>query len=361
LTIVTSSRLDPFGDIESIQRVTGVSGEGISLAMTGQVVNDPDVDGDRAGLAHAGGGAARVPAARSVAITRTVRREDLQHAREYMQAIDEYAPPAFPGTTAITVSTAVLEDLKKNGESELTVGIGRVPVPDGAGDLLGGLLSEFAAELNGVIKVSGTLTRVEPQAIRFRVLLNDEPAELPAIHARGTLSGPVGSGASEFWILDDPAHPLVLSWGLEGFGRMRVIKISFAPEPDVSASPRSLLARELTEGRRAALYGIHFDFGSDRIREESEPQLAEIARVLAANPAWALSIEGHTDDIGEPARNLDLSQRRAAAVKDALTTRYRVDAARLTTSGHGESRPLDTNDTLEGRARNRRVELVRQP
>ncbi|MFL5492748.1 MAG: OmpA family protein [Gemmatimonadales bacterium] len=75
-------------------------------------------------------------------------------------------------------------------------------------------------------------------------------------------------------------------------------------------------------------------------------------------PEWKLAIEG-TDSIASDRFNLELSQRRAAAVKTALTGKYAIDAGRLTTAGYGESRPVDRNDTPEGRARNRRVELVR--
>ena len=73
-----------------------------------------------------------------------------------------------------------------------------------------------------------------------------------------------------------------------------------------------------------------------------------------------LSIEGHTDNIASDQYNLALSARRAAAVKAALGTQFRIAGARLSTAGFGESSPRDRNDTLEGRARNRRVELVRR-
>ncbi len=89
--------------------------------------------------------------------------------------------------------------------------------------------------------------------------------------------------------------------------------------------------------------------------------LKEIADVMAKNPAWKLSVEGHTDNIGGAASNQDLSARRAAAVRQALVGGHHVAADRLTPAGFGASRPKETNDTLEGRARNRRVELVRQP
>lgn len=75
---------------------------------------------------------------------------------------------------------------------------------------------------------------------------------------------------------------------------------------------------------------------------------------------WKLQVNGHTDGIGTDQYNLDLSRRDGVAVKDALVKRYAIDAGRLTTAGFGKSQPKDTNDTLEGRSRNRRVELVRQ-
>ncbi len=88
--------------------------------------------------------------------------------------------------------------------------------------------------------------------------------------------------------------------------------------------------------------------------------LKEIADALAKNPAWSLNVEGHTDNIGGDAYNLDLSKRRAASVKEALVTRYRAAGDRLATDGFGAARPKESNSTLEGRARNRRVELVKR-
>lgn len=75
---------------------------------------------------------------------------------------------------------------------------------------------------------------------------------------------------------------------------------------------------------------------------------------------WKLAIEGHTDSIGTHSYNLDLSRRRAAAVSRALATSHTIGADRLSSSGAGASRPKDRNDTFEGRARTRRVELVRR-
>ena len=203
--------------------------------------------------------------------------------------------------------------------------------------------------------LSGVLTRVERGTVPFKVLVNDEPVELAAVHARGRLGGE----AAEFWILDDPANPLALRWAIgDESQRLQVIKLSY---PLGQTTTATRLERDLTQEGRAVVYGIYFDFASDHIKEESDAVLAEIARVLQQHPTWSLAVEGHTDNIGGDTDNLTLSRRRAAAVKQALVTRYKVDDKRLQTSGYGASRPKDTNQTLEGRARNRRVELVRQP
>jgi OOP family OmpA-OmpF porin len=87
--------------------------------------------------------------------------------------------------------------------------------------------------------------------------------------------------------------------------------------------------------------------------------LMSIAKILRSNPDWRMMIEGHTDNIGTVDANVDLSRRRAEAVRQALVGRYQIDGGRLTSAGYGASRPRAGNDTLEGRAANRRVELVR--
>jgi len=121
------------------------------------------------------------------------------------------------------------------------------------------------------------------------------------------------------------------------------------------------LEKSLSESGTVDVYSIYFSFNSDEIREESEPTLKEIAVVLQKHRDWKLRIAGHTDGIGNDEKNLDLSKRRASAVKDALVKRYSIEAARLSTTGFGKSQPKDTNETLEGRAHNRRVELMRIP
>jgi OmpA-OmpF porin, OOP family len=111
---------------------------------------------------------------------------------------------------------------------------------------------------------------------------------------------------------------------------------------------------------RYVSHGILFDTNSDRLKPESAAVIQSIARGLDANPQLKLRIEGHTDSVGDDARNLDLSKRRAEAVKNVLVAQFNVDAARLATGGLGETKPIDSNDTPQGRSQNRRVEFVRQ-
>jgi outer membrane protein OmpA-like peptidoglycan-associated protein len=114
----------------------------------------------------------------------------------------------------------------------------------------------------------------------------------------------------------------------------------------------------LTDGRWTTS-GIRFDVNSDRIRGESYGTLKEIAAVLKENATLRVRIVGHTDADGDDAANIDLSRRRAAAVKAVLTSEFGIDAARMETDGKGEAEPAAGNDTAAGKAANRRVEFVK--
>jgi OOP family OmpA-OmpF porin len=114
----------------------------------------------------------------------------------------------------------------------------------------------------------------------------------------------------------------------------------------------------ITEGKYVTR-GILFDVNSDRIKPESYGVLKEIATVLTENADVRVKVIGHTDSDGDEKFNLDLSKRRAEAVKNALVKEFRINANRLETDGKGESEPADKNDTPEGKANNRRVEFVK--
>jgi outer membrane protein OmpA-like peptidoglycan-associated protein len=115
----------------------------------------------------------------------------------------------------------------------------------------------------------------------------------------------------------------------------------------------------ITEGKFVTS-GITFDVNSDKIKPESAGVLKEIGTALTENPTVKIKIIGHTDTDGEDAANLDLSKRRAAAVKKALADTYGIDASRMVTDGKGETVPVADNKTAEGKAQNRRVEFVKQ-
>jgi outer membrane protein OmpA-like peptidoglycan-associated protein len=181
------------------------------------------------------------------------------------------------------------------------------------------------------------------------MLVNSVRVELPVIHAMCTLSG---TEEAHFYFLDQPANPLLLDSFLDE-SRSQMIKIDF---PVQSAS----IEQALAEKKPVQIYGIYFDFNSATIKPDSEAVLKQISEILQKNPDWKLSMAGHTDNIGDARFNQQLSERRAAAVKDALVSRYGIAATRLTTKGFGASRPIEPNTTLEGRARNRRVELQRE-
>lgn len=114
----------------------------------------------------------------------------------------------------------------------------------------------------------------------------------------------------------------------------------------------------LTEGKLVTR-GILFDVNSDKIKPESYGTLKEIAKVLQDNKDVRVKIVGHTDSDGSNESNLDLSKRRSASVKNALTTEFGIEAARMETDGKGEMEPVVDNNTPEGKANNRRVEFIK--
>lgn len=114
----------------------------------------------------------------------------------------------------------------------------------------------------------------------------------------------------------------------------------------------------ITEGKLVT-NGILFDVNSDNIKPESGLVLKEIAATLQENPAVNVKITGHTDSDGDANANLILSQKRAVAVKNALINFYGISASRMQTDGKGESEPVQSNNTADGKAQNRRVEFLR--
>ncbi len=125
----------------------------------------------------------------------------------------------------------------------------------------------------------------------------------------------------------------------------------------VSASE---ISQSLTANGKVAIYGILFDTNKAIIKPASRPSIDQIATFLKANPRVKLHVVGHTDSVGSFESNLQLSRRRAEAVAKALTQEYGIAAGRLIANGVASLAPVASNATEDGRARNRRVELVLQ-
>lgn len=386
LTLVTAVS-QPGGDYESIKTVETISDTEVRLRYSAEMRN-----GD---IFSTG------PELKTVNFGRTMLVKDLQSATDYQQVYLEKSVEKIPGTTSIGTSTAVLQNLKSKGQSKfgfsnaypelvLTTDSRKYP-------------NYYSYLQRGVLKrVVGPAT--------ISVIVNDVPMDLPVVHAQGALVG----DKVDFLFLDDPANPLTLAFGI-GVGAikpltpeeiqfcantikhgivppaalhcdkpnggdrdtLRVVKIAYrcqAPSPGggggggkgagqmpggLGAGSGNGLEKALANRQKVDVYSIYFSFNSDALRDESTPTLKEIADILTRHPDWRLAVNGHTDGIGTDQYNLDLSKRRAAAVVKALVTRYHIDAGRLKAAGFGKSQPKDTNDTLEGRARNRRVELMR--
>jgi OmpA-OmpF porin, OOP family len=120
------------------------------------------------------------------------------------------------------------------------------------------------------------------------------------------------------------------------------------------------LGNDLKSAGHVAVEGIYFDTDKSELKPESAPALEQIAKLLAQNPGFKLKVVGHTDMVGSLDANMKLSQARAEAVVQALVGQHGVAASRLKSYGVGPLTPVATNDTDEGRAKNRRVELVKE-
>ena len=119
------------------------------------------------------------------------------------------------------------------------------------------------------------------------------------------------------------------------------------------------MASSIADNGSVAIYGINFDTASSVIKPDSEPAIDEIAKLLTSNPTLKVGIVGHTDMVGDATANMKLSMARAQAVITALVSKHGIAASRLIAFGAGPWAPVASNDTDEGRAKNRRVELVK--
>ena len=325
------------GDYESSITVDSIEPDG-SLHLTTSA-DVPDPSGGRP---------------RNVTVTRRVRASDLKDGRSYKYMFYTGGEEEYAGTTSMGTSAAVLADLRARGKTTVKLDA----EAGGIAGMMTGLLAMMPSEgakgaPKGYLTASGDLSLVESKPVSYRVIVNSALVSLPAWHVKGRFGEADDAVNVEWFILDDPQNPLSLRFAF-GKDKLEIVRIEFPVEDGAKS-----LERALAESKRAVLYGIYFDFNSATIKPQSEAVLRTIVDVMKKDPEWVLVVEGHTDNVGGDVKNQDLSARRAAAVKAALVERG-VSAARLNTAGYGASVPRETNATLAGRARNRRVELTRQ-
>jgi len=170
-------------------------------------------------------------------------------------------------------------------------------------------------------------------------------------HGGGDLYMQYIKDRSEIW-----AHVYVSGMG-SGYMITLIEKGEMAQEVVVDAKS---MAADISTSGKVAIYGIYFDFNKADVKPESEPTLKEITKLLQQDAKLKLYVVGHTDNIGGLNYNMKLSQQRADAVVKELVSKYKVDGSRLKALGVGPAAPVTSNDTEEGKAKNRRVELVKQ-
>ena len=151
--------------------------------------------------------------------------------------------------------------------------------------------------------------------------------------------------------------------GMDNYKHMATTMLDIIETKEMDTGMVTVNADSIGEGidktGHMAIYGIYFDTGSDQIKPESASTLAEITKLLDQKPALKLLVVGHTDNQGGYDMNMDLSSRRAASVVKALAAQG-IASGRLRAAGVGYLSPVASNDTEAGRAKNRRVELVKQ-
>ena len=270
-------------------------------------------------------------------IERRIPIADMNASRLQILGFHTNDANTLSGTTALGPSLTVMRELRTTGRASYSV-----------------------RNFNHLSTSTGTLIRTSETPAPFNVLLNGQRIELPAMRVTGQLTYNGNTRPWEFSLLDHPRFPLTLRFSVGGIGQSfpfvaettrEIVRINF---PAGQGAVEAGLAKDC----RVEVPGIYFDFNRVTINAQSKPALLSIADLLKRHP-WNVAIEGHTDNVGTDAYNNDLSGRRAAAVKDALTRDYGIAASRLSSAGFGEKKPRETNETIAGRARNRRVELVR--
>jgi OmpA family protein len=280
-----------------------------------------------------------------VEFRRFVRASDLEKATRLHAVYWTADKTDYPGYTGWSLSSAVYDALAAGGEAPyMIVDLGSEK--EGAEAVVGNLLRQ-TRRLKGSLRFHSTTAQA------FPLLYNGARVAVPARRATGNFVADGVTENVELWVLADRVHPLLLKM-IKGGHEWQIVRIETPRE-----QPSRSIEQQLTRNCRVEIPGVYFAFATADLDSMSDRALAAVAQTLRDHPDWTVSIEGHTDDIGSDVSNLKLSQARADAVRGNLVERQSIAAVRLKALGHGETQPRESNATLEGRARNRRVELVR--
>lgn len=279
---------------------------------------------------------------------RFVSAADLDTATRWHQYYQPKEPLEYPGYTAYTIGRALYDRLRATGSGAFSL-LGFAET-DEATALVSGLGLGVRPP---VVRWRGTLTRVSPQDEPFPLLFNGRRVMVPALHLRGDLTSRGEHWAPEFWVLAQRDNPLILR--VQDAKRVyQTVRADMADRKTEAGAFDSALTKQC----RVELPGVYFEFNSAALKPESDAALGTLADVLKQHADWQLTVEGHTDSIGGAGSNQPLSERRAEAVRARLI-KAGIAAGRLNAAGYGSTRPRESNATVEGRARNRRVEVAR--
>ncbi|MGD9805473.1 MAG: OmpA family protein [Hyphomicrobiaceae bacterium] len=270
---------------------------------------------------------------RGLNVGRSISVSDRQTADAYVLGFAPRMPEFIPNSTSLGISARVLETLRSTGAASLTL--------------------IHSAQLE---RIDCSL-RADEIDIKIPMIIEDRVASIPAVKARIQCEADGQRGRGELIIANDVNNPVLI----ESF-----LHFSWEERPRTERITRVVagpgLHRDMVHSLRTLgtydIYGLHFNFDESSLRPDTAQLVGEIAQMLKENPSWIIRIAGHTDSVGGDEYNQRLSTARAESVRRALIEEG-IDSARVAAVGYGASRPISGNDSLVGRAMNRRVEFRR--
>lgn len=330
LALVMTLHVDNEGDRESVVRLVEVSPAGIKYRWNFVEVHP---NGDTLRAVH----------------DRFVGAADLDTSSRWYSAYESKEPLEHPGYTAFTIGTALYDHIRASGAGPFSDMSFDETRPGYIAAAFG-----FGGGRPAFVRWRGTVRRLSATDEPFPLLLNGRRVTVRSLHLSADLTSRGEHWAPEIWILAQRDHPLILKLS----DSIRVLQTVRADLAAPLSAGNGVLEGAMVKECRIEVPGIYFEFNSAALAPASDNAIASLADVLKRHGDWAATIEGHTDSIGGAKSNQLLSERRAEAVRARLATAG-IAAPRLKAAGYGATRPRESNATIEGRARNRRVELVR--